>query len=1176
MTYNAPSKRPSSRNTLSTDEESIDAFRQIIVNCPNLEYKPNHDCGQTADSGKDIRESKYPGTSTRSSYLPELEREDVRIDSRSFVQNVYNSNSYTMLESLTPAAVAISAENMKSVMSSQETSHEASEEGTAIANRPSHRETKNQQKSSTKPGRSTQLPDRNHGGNLVQKLAKEVNHEEITPQPSSRPQPVKTAIPTVRHHRRRSDLPLSPPPHRKPRGSPGLPELLRRDSTDHDLSGKLQRMSSFPDDNSLARKLSHEKKNKMNRSPSIKSVGTFPEVVLPSVGELPFTPKTVAMTSSGDFVDAQSDSIAGGEVTPPTPPRLQQKTQDKDEPKEPEKIQPQVLGILSVQNIDFCCNILLAQNASAISSTMAKDLVVDQGRESYNPLLQWKQHDTAEAWKIFIEHSFFYVLSQSHLLLKSFRQKDTPELIDSRTLQYCLFRIAKAVPHIFLDALWIAAADLFEVADEVKDQMGHKDKDGHRAGKKQKSMSTLDIMQLLTILCHALIATVPCSGNPDVTHEACIERGTGGTYARVYRKSPSLDYSLALSDTLTNDLAQRLADRVFTAVPALEYFEKVTRCGTFDLEMLIESLMEDSCSPTYFGQYPELKTNFCVNYKEPLGRRSAIVLIDFAKEAMLRNWNAEPVVKRASIFGGALSLLAAMHEAKEALNLDKDLFETTFLGDHLALTDISFDWAMTRRSKKLLHVLDAPFLFDDEKLTNYFRAINYSRMSGAYDSATTMRVRMNAIAQPQTLLHNSERNHYLNEKLGITLRRYLTIHVRRNNILKDSFDQLWHREERELLKPFKIVMGEKEGEQGQDQGGVTQEYFRVVMGQAMNPHWGGFTIDPRTKMIWFLPSSPLQLWQFELIGLIFGLALYNGCSLSVTMPLAFYRKLLGLPVDRIEHIEDGWPDLAAGLQKLLDWDEKDGSVEDVFCRTYEFSVDVVGRTVTRDMNETCLLNEPWPQFSQLPATSHTSKADAEASEAPMVTNANKEFYATDYIKHLTDVSIAPQFEAFKQGFMRPLHPQSLKLFSPQLMREVIEGVQTIDVDELEKITRYEGFKRSDRTIQMFWSVVREYSQAELKKLLEFVTASDRVPVGGMSGVQFSINKNGEDLTELSELPAYEEGGHDQGWREKGGKGKLPLAYTCFGILLLAEYRDREVLKRKLASALENARGFGFG
>ena len=43
------------------------------------------------------------------------------------------------------------------------------------------------------------------------------------------------------------------------------------------------------------------------------------------------------------------------------------------------------------------------------------------------------------------------------------------------------------------------------------------------------------------------------------------------------------------------------------------------------------------------------------------------------------------------------------------------------------------------------------------------------------------------------------------------------------------------------------------------------------------------------------------------------LAVYNSITLPLTLPLAFYRKLLGLKVKKLEHIDDGWPDLVLAV-----------------------------------------------------------------------------------------------------------------------------------------------------------------------------------------------------------------------------------------------------------------------
>lgn len=110
-------------------------------------------------------------------------------------------------------------------------------------------------------------------------------------------------------------------------------------------------------------------------------------------------------------------------------------------------------------------------------------------------------------------------------------------------------------------------------------------------------------------------------------------------------------------------------------------------------------------------------------------------------------------------------------------------------------------------------------------------------------------------------------------------------------------------------------------------------------------------------MAWFQPASLAPLHQFELLGLLFSLALYNGITLPVTFPLALYRRLLGQPVTSIRHIEDGWPELAKGFEELLSW--SDGNVGDVFVRDYAFSFETMGQTVDVDM-KAFARDDAWP------------------------------------------------------------------------------------------------------------------------------------------------------------------------------------------------------------------------
>jgi hypothetical protein len=398
----------------------------------------------------------------------------------------------------------------------------------------------------------------------------------------------------------------------------------------------------------------------------------------------------------------------------------------------------------------------------------------------------------------------------------------------------------------------------------------------------------------------------------------------------------------------------------------------------------------------------------------------------------------------------------------------------------------------------------------------------------------------------------------ITEDLGLLTRMktsmstYLVLVVRRDNILSDALSQLWRREKRELMRPLKVQMGMDEGEEGLDHGGVQQEFFRVLMDQALDPSYGMFTVDTRHRVSWFQPCALEPLYKFELIGLLMSIAIYNGLTLPVNFPLAFYRKLLGLKVKHLEHIRDGWPELSQGLDTLLTW--KDGDVGDVFTRTYEFSCEVFGRIETIDMQNVdrdaswpisskiaergsipgssawmdvpsyCQPTPASPQSSMAVETDTTSRYGSDgiaksvsesslhsipAEEAALVTNQNRHQFVKDYIFWLTDKSIRPQFEAFQRGFNTCLDRSALSIFTPEALKTVVEGIQSIDVKELENHARYEGgFGPDHRVIRDFWSVVQEYPNEKRAQLLEFVTASDRVPVNGISSIMFVIQKNG--------------------------------------------------------------------
>ena len=157
-----------------------------------------------------------------------------------------------------------------------------------------------------------------------------------------------------------------------------------------------------------------------------------------------------------------------------------------------------------------------------------------------------------------------------------------------------------------------------------------------------------------------------------------------------------------------------------------------------------------------------------------------------------------------------------------------------------------------------------------------------------------------------------------------------------------------------------------------------------------------------------------------------------------------------------------------------------------------------------------------------------------------------------FCQWVLEKSIAKQFGAFYKGFHRACGGDALKLFRPFELELLVCGIAELDFEALESTTRYEdGYTKDDQIIKDFWDIVHnELSDDEKRRLLEFATGSDRVPIRGLSSIHLTISKAGADSEQL------------------------PTAHTCFNHLLIPHYDSKDKLRRLLKLALQNSRGFG--
>lgn len=852
-------------------------------------------------------------------------------------------------------------------------------------------------------------------------------------------------------------------------------------------------------------------------------------------------------------------SPAGTDATPPLPPpRYSPRSLGEQNPEQPAAEElpdsiplAQTITHLTPEIINGLSQVIMETEEDADAWREEIDHIQSTGSFE-QPEWRFATLRQREAFP-FIAQSTFFVMSSPRQLLLSFGtgptndHKANPNRLDVLQLRMSLQRLVQICPwDIALHSLWNSLDRLFIPPSEfassgrpIRRSSRSSSMTGPTApvvtrrvsgSSNEDYISDQEAAYISTIALFTLVSSMPKMDM--ATWRAVVQMRAKGSVASLSGMRNLSPYNskqaVEVTDRLEHELGLRLITRLVRAITArLAYHEisKARRAYEVDQPKQRRMSVLDRVVD-YLSEHHNLHA--AGSTESTASINPASLLVEWLRTLFLREWDGNPEMTRSGPAGGAIQILSSLYKARNRLGLSPEDFHTPLLTERLDPLDMPVAWLGRMSNNRTMYLLSYPFLFPPSSLVIYFRALNYSAMTKSYEAAMTTTRHVTQTAFGAIQIADDPR---LLTRMKTSMSTYLVLAVRRDNILSDALSQLWRREKRELMRPLKVQMGMDEGEEGLDHGGVQQEFFRVLMGQAFDPCYGMFTLDSRHRLSWFQPCSPEPLYKFELIGLLMSIAIFNGLTLPLNLPITFYRKVLGLKVKTLDHIRDGWPELSQGLDTLLTW--KDGDVGDIFTRTYEFSFEAFGKIETVDMQKVDR-DSTWPLSSKPnpvagssawidvpnygnPATTTPPSpipagpidAGTSLDEADLVTNDNRHQFVKDYIFWLTDKSIRPQFEAFQRGFSTCLDRSALSIFSPEALKMVVEGIQTINVEELENHVRYDGgFGPSTRVIRDFWSVVRGYTNEKKAQLLEFVTASDRVPVNGISSIMFVIQKNG--------------------------------------------------------------------
>ena len=345
----------------------------------------------------------------------------------------------------------------------------------------------------------------------------------------------------------------------------------------------------------------------------------------------------------------------------------------------------------------------------------------------------------------------------------------------------------------------------------------------------------------------------------------------------------------------------------------------------------------------------------------------------------------------------------------------------------------------------------------------------------------------------------------------------LPLNVRRDHLIEDTLN--------EVSKPEVNLQGELKvkfrGEQGVDAGGIRKEFFILLVRQLFDIKYGMFSYNEKTRLYWFNHYTFEPKIKYELIGIIFGLAIYNNTILDVKLPLAIYKKLLNVN-PTLEDLRECDPELYKNLKFLKD--TNDENLKENLDSTFTVMDDKFGEKIIIPLKPN--------------------------GENIMVDFKNKDEFVNLYLDWYFNKSINEYFNSFEKGFYKVLSRNLTEIINADELELILCGTQLLDFNELKLACKYEEYNKDSVSIKILWKILLEFNEEEKKKFLSFVTGCDRAPIDGLRSLEITITNGGSDIN------------------------KLPSAHTCFNNFILPDYKNYEKMKKAILTAINYSEGFG--
>eukprot|EP00050_Salpingoeca_kvevrii_P004618 m.256429 g.256429 ORF g.256429 m.256429 type:complete len:1683 (+) comp11017_c1_seq14:3240-8288(+) len=170
-----------------------------------------------------------------------------------------------------------------------------------------------------------------------------------------------------------------------------------------------------------------------------------------------------------------------------------------------------------------------------------------------------------------------------------------------------------------------------------------------------------------------------------------------------------------------------------------------------------------------------------------------------------------------------------------------------------------------------------------------------------------------------------------------------------------------------------------------------------------------------------------------------------------------------------------------------------------------------------------------------------------------VTHKNKLQYLEQLVRfHLGETLPMTQFIL---GVQDVCPGELLSIFTASMLQILVCGQETFSVEDLKEFTQISESSPDPQVLAWFWSLVGEMTDSDKALLLTFVTGSSHLPIGGFAALSHAIT-----ISHGSALPV----------------DGLPMAQTCFNVLVLPKYTSEDMFRKQFMLALRTVSAVEFG